>query len=338
MPEQQTMRAVYVESGGRFVVRQVPVPRPAEGEVLLSVRSLGICGTDLHLYDHLRGGQREVEEPFMIGHEVAGQVVELGREVTTLAKGDMVALEAAVPCGHCAHCRGGRYNLCPEKVFVAGSCEYLTFPEDFAHKLPEGVSAEEGTLLEPLAVGLHAVRRVGLVPGERALVLGAGPVGLSAVAAAVAAGAAEVAAVDLYPVRLEAARRLGATLLVNAREEDPADVLGEWADAVLDCVGSAQTTGQALQAARPGGRVGWVGRAAEEAPVNLAKAQDKELLIVGVFCYTEEYGLAVRLLAAGRVDLSPFITHRFPFPRIEEALRFAADNRAQALKTVVNFE
>lgn len=344
MSASETMKAVYLEEVGKFALREIPVPEPGPREVLVAVKSVGVCGSDIHYYEHGRIGDFVVTEPIILGHECAGDVVDAGPGVTALKPGDRVALEPGIPCRHCAHCLSGRYNLCRDVVFMAtpphdgAFCEYVVSPEDFAYKLPENVSTEAGATIEPLSVGLHAVNLVRLKAGESVVVLGAGPIGLLAVAAAGAAGATDITAVDLVPMRLEAARKLGATRTVNAKEQDVGGELRNAADVVLECVGAEATLAQAFEVARPGARVAWIGMASSTAQVPLVKAQAKELLITGVFRYANVYQSAVNLLAAGRIRTDPLITHRFRFPEVKEALSFAAQNRQVALKTMVNFE
>jgi len=338
-----TMKAVYLEAVGKLSLREVPIPKPGPMEVLVAVKSVGICGSDLHYYEHGRIGDFVVRKPIILGHECAGEVAALGPGVKSLRVGDRVALEPGVPCRRCRQCLCGRYNLCADVVFMAtppydgAFCEYVVSPEDFAYKLPAHVSTEAGATVEPLSVGLHAVNLVKLKPGESVAVLGAGPIGLLAVAAAAACGAGEIASVDLLPSRLEAAKRCGASHTVNARNEDASDLLRDWADVVLECVGAQATLQQALDVARRGGRLAWIGMATDVAHVSVAKAQVKELLITGVFRYANAYPAAVSLLAAGRVDTAPLITHRFQFPQVAEAMEFASANREAALKTIVNF-
>jgi L-iditol 2-dehydrogenase len=338
------MKAVYLEEVGKFALREAPVPRPGLREVLVAIKSVGVCGSDIHYYEHGRIGEFVVEKPIILGHECAGEVVELGPEVRTLKVGDRVALEPGVPCRHCEHCLSGRYNICPDVVFMAtppvdgAFCEFVVSPEDFAYKLPENVSTEAGATIEPLSVGLHAVNLVGLRPGEKVAVFGAGPIGLLAVAAARAAGACDIAAVDLLPMRLEAARQMGASRTLNAQDDDAAEILKGSADVVLECVGLEETLRRALAVAKPGGRVAWIGLASDEVTLPIANIHVKELLITSVFRYANVYQSAVNLLAEGTMDTAPLITHRFRFPQVAEAVEFAAQNRGVALKTMVNFD
>ncbi len=343
MTPEGMMKAVYLVEAGKFAQKEVPVPQPGPREVLVAVKSCGVCGSDIHFYEHGRIGDFVVREPVILGHECAGEVVALGPDVGTLKVGDRVAMEPGIPCRRCDYCLSGRYNLCRDVIFMSAPpddgffCEFAALPEDFAYKLPETVSYEAGATVEPLAVGLHAAVLVGLQPGERVVVLGAGPIGLLAVAVARAFGATEVTAVDLIPMRLDFARRMGASRTVNAREEDAGETLKDSADVVLDCVAVAKTLTQAFEIIRPGGRVAWVGMAAEVAEVPFQKFQAKEAIVTGVFRYANRFRTAVNLLASGRIDSEPLITHRFRFPQVEEAITFAAQNRERALKTMVNF-
>ncbi len=338
------MTAVFLEGVHKVVQAEVPVPQPGPRDVLVRMKAVGVCGSDMHYYEHGCIGDFVIEQPLILGHECAGEVAEVGQEVTTLQPGDRVALEPGIPCRRCALCLGGRYNLCRDVVFMGtpphhgAFRQYVTSPEDFAYRLPDGVSAEVGATVEPLAVGMHACTLTGVQPGESVAVLGAGPIGLLAVAAASAAGAAHITAVDMVPRRLEFAGRMGADRAVDAREADVSSELADSADVVLDCAGVEQTLAQSFNLARPGGRVGWIGMAARTAAVPLIEAQAKELTIVPVFRYANVYGRAVSLLASGRIDTAPLVTHRFRFPEVEEALKFASENREVALKTMVVFD
>ena len=187
-------------------------------------------------------------------------------------------------------------------------------------------------------MGLQAVDLVGLRPGDSVVVLGAGPIGLMAIGAARACGATNITAVDLLPMRLESARAMGASSTVNAGEEDVTDVLRDSADVLLDCAATEQTLPQGLDIVRAGGRIAWVGMAAETACIPFQTLQAKEVFITGVFRYENQFQKAVNLLASGQIDTARLVTHRFAFPRVEEAIRFAAGNRSTALKTMVTFE
>jgi len=341
MAAEATMKAVYQVGICKSEVREVPVPRPGPREALVAVKSCGVCGSDLHFYEHGRIGDFVVREPLVLGHEAAGEVVELGPEVKTLKVGDRVAMEPGIPCRRCAHCLSGRYNLCQDVVFLSAPPydgffrEYVALPEDFCYRLPDNVSMEAGATVEPLAVGLHAISLVGLEAGDEVVVLGVGPIGLLATAAARALGAGRITAVDLAPRRLQFALKMGADRTVPAAEA--VETLRDSADVVLDCVAADETLAQGVDIVKPGGRIAWVGMAGQTAALPFQQFQVKEVLVTGVFRYANRFGPAVALLASGAVQTDPLITGRFQFPEVAEALDHARTNRQSALKTMVNF-
>jgi L-iditol 2-dehydrogenase len=339
------MTAVFLEEAHQMETDSIPVPEPGEGEALVAIKSVGICGSDVHYYEHGRIGPFVVEEPLILGHECAGEVVALGEGVKTLRMGDRVAIEPGIPCRRCHFCKSGRYNLCQDLTFMAtppdhGSlCEYVAWPEDFLYRLPPEVDNEMGAMIEPLSVGLHSVNLVDLGYGEDVCVLGAGPIGQLAMASARAAGAGTVSIVDLAQDRLDFAEQYGADRTVNGAEQDAAEVLRDSADVVLDCVGLPGTVRQAVSIARPGGRVAWVGMGADEVEVSLQDVQAKELFVTGVWRYANVYQTAVDLMAAGRLDPRPLVTDRFAFPgEVQDAFQFAAEQPEGALKTMINLD
>ena len=201
-------RAAVLHGVGDLRIEDVPVPEPGPKEVLVEVRAVGVCGSDVHYYDHGRIGAYVVDTPLILGHEAAGVVVAQGPEASRHRVGQRVALEPGVPCGRCRQCRAGRYNLCPDVRFFAtppihgAFCTYLTIHEDFAFALPDSVSDDAGAMMEPLSVGVWACRKARLVGGEHVLVTGAGPIGLLAMQAALALGATAFTVPDVRPNRL----------------------------------------------------------------------------------------------------------------------------------------
>ena len=210
-----TNRAAVLMRPGEIAMQQRPIPTPAPREVLVEVTSVGVCGSDVHWYEHGRIGDLVVRSPLVLGHECAGRVAATGEDVTKHAVGDRVCLEPGVPCGRCRECRGGRYNLCVDVAFFAtppvdgAFADFVTIHEDFAFALPDGMSDDVGALMEPLSVGIWACRKAGITAGDRVLVTGAGPIGLLAMQVARAFGATDVAIADVNEHRLSAARRMG---------------------------------------------------------------------------------------------------------------------------------
>lgn len=345
----RAVKAAVLIRPGVIEIEDRPRPMPGPGEVLVRIRSVGVCGSDIHYYRHGRIGRFIVEKPLILGHESAGEIVEVGEGVRSLGPGDRVSIEPGIPCRRCALCKSGRYNLCPDVRFMAtppvdgAFAEYVAVPEDFAFKLPENLSYEEGALIEPLAVGLHAVRRAGVRPQENCLILGTGPIGLVTLQAARAYGADPVIAADISDFRLSVAGRLGATRTINmsdpGADERIREAIGEGAHVVFETAGVPATIRKTVQFTRTGGRVVLIGlspRGIEE--YDVGEAISKELNIMGVFRYANVYAEAIRLAAAGRIDLRSMVTHKFPLERVKDALEFADLHKNECIKAVVNVD
>ena len=342
-----SMQTAVLHKAHDLRLEERPIPHPRPDEVLVAIRAVGVCGSDVHYWHEGRIGDFVVQAPLVLGHECAGVVVEAGTAVTSLAPGDRVALEPGVPCRKCPACKAGRYNLCPDVVFMAtppvdGSfAQYVVHPADFAYKLPDDVSLEEGALLEPLSVGIHAARRAGVGLGDTILVGGAGPIGLTALLAARAAGASRVIVSDVVPSRLEVAKRLGASDVLDVRSTDLAGEVmrltgGVGVDATIECSGAAASQAAGLEALRRGGVIVLVGLGAPTVTFPATTLSNRELDVRGVFRYANTYPAAVSLVASGQVDLKPLVTHHFPLDRVGEAMETAHSRTGGAIKVVVH--
>lgn len=331
------MHAAVLHEPGRLEVEQRERPTPAADEVLVAVREVGICGSDVHYYERGRIGDYVVTDPLVLGHEVAGEVVAVGEAVTDREPGDRVALEPGVPCRRCEYCKSGEYNLCPDVTFMAtppddgAFAEYVAWPADFAHVLPESVSLREGALCEPLSVGIHACRRGGVGVGDSVLITGAGPIGLLAMEAARAAGATDVAVSDVVEGKLAVARDRGADLAVNAAETDVAEAVAEHAggrgvDVVVEASGSEAGVRTTLDAVRRGGVVVFVGLPGEsEIPLDVTDVVDNEVDVHGSFRYANTYPTAVELLADGEVDVAGIVDFESPLAEVADAFERVQD-------------
>jgi L-iditol 2-dehydrogenase len=333
-------RAAVLHGVRDLRIEDVPVPEPGPREVLVEVRAVGVCGSDVHYYEHGRVGPYVVREPLILGHESGGVVVDRGPGAERHRVGQRVALEPGVPCGRCRQCRAGRYNLCPDVRFFAtppvdgAFCNYVTIHEDFAFPLPDSVSDDAGAMMEPLSVGVWACRRARLVGGEHVLVTGAGPIGLLAMQAALALGATAATVTDVSPHRLELARRTGATTVLDLRSQALGEA-GVEADVLLECSGHPAALADGIRALRPAGVAVAVGMGpGEEATIPLALLQNRELTLTGVFRYANTYPTAIELAATGRVDVEAIVTGHFPLDQAERALQ-AGKQDPTSVKAVV---
>jgi L-iditol 2-dehydrogenase len=333
-----TMRASVLRGVGDVAIEERPIPQPGPGEVLVRVGSVGVCGSDVHYYEHGRIGPYVVDRPLVLGHEAGGEVVAVGPDVTSLTVGHRVSLEPGVPCRSCAHCLTGRYNLCPDVRFFAtppydgAFCEYVVMPAPFVHAIPDSVSDDGAALLEPLSVGIWASRRGGVTAGSRVLVTGAGPIGLVCIQAARAFGATEVWVSDVNAYRLELARGMGAVALDVSQQQ-----IGEWGiepDVLLECSGNARATGEAIRTVARAGHVVLVGMGADELPIPLPYVQDHELMLTGAFRYANTWPTAIALVASKRVDVDSLVTGYYGLDDVEQALT-AARRDPTTVKAVV---
>jgi L-iditol 2-dehydrogenase len=316
------------------------MPELGERDVLVEVHSVGVCGSDVHYYEHGRIGSFVVEQPLVLGHEVSGVVVERGPRAVKHPVGQRVALEPGVPCGRCTECRTGRYNLCTDVRFFAtppidgAFARYVAIHEDYAFALPDELSDDAGALLEPLSVGIWACRKGGVGLGDRVLVTGAGPIGNLAMQVARAAGATTIVIADVNPERLARAVELGATRAIDVSDRDLTPDDGPF-DVLLECTGSEAVTGDAIQALRPAGTAVLVGMGPGlEARFPIAAMQAREITLVGTFRYANTYAVAIALAAAGRVDLDGVVDAHFPLEEVDQALRAGRENPT-LLKIVV---
>lgn len=332
-----TQRASVLDTDLRLSVEERPVPTPGPGEVLVRVRSVGVCGSDIHYFEHGRIADFVVETPLVLGHEASGEVVAVGDGVD-LAVGTRVAMEPGVPCGSCAQCRAGRYNLCPDVRFFAtppidgAFAEYVTLPRGFVHPVPDSVSYDAAALLEPLSVGVWACEKGGVRVGTRVLVTGAGPIGVMAALVARANGAAEITISDVNPDRLTRAAELGFAT-IDSRSTALPDAVE--ADVLLECSGAAPAIDQGIRSVAPAGCVVLVGMAPStmvELPHGVIQA--KELWVTGTFRYAHTYPKAVALVASGAIDLDALVSRTFGLDEVEQALTYSRQDPA-AMKVIV---
>lgn len=343
-------RAAYMHGTNSMVMKEVPMPTPGENEVLIKVKAVGICGSDMHYYQHGRIGDFVVEGDFILGHECAGEVVAAGAGVKKLKAGDRVALEPGKTCGKCKFCKTGRYNLCPDVEFFATPpyhgvfTNFVTHPEDMCFQLPDHVSYAEGALVEPLAVGLHASGTGEVKLGDTVVIFGAGCIGLVTLLSCKARGASKVYVVDVLENRLETARRLGATETINARECNAIEKIaeltaGQGADVVIETAGSEITVRQTADAVARGGTIVLVGMTPkDETSFDFMKLMGKEGNLKTIFRYRNLYPVAISAIASGSIDVKSIVSHEFDFDHVKEAFDFVSGNAKDVVKAVIRID
>jgi len=317
-------RAAMLHGARDLRTTELDVPALGGDDVLVRVAAVGVCGSDMHYYAAGRNGQNVLRAPTVLGHEASGVVVAAGAHAG-VAAGTRVAIEPALGCGHCAACREGAYNVCPNGTCLGSPpthgtmTEYLVVPARAVHPLPANIDTVVGSMIEPLSVAVWAVQRADVRFGHRVLVTGAGPIGLLVAQVARAAGAVEVIVTDVNDHRLAVAAELGATRTINTG----ATPLGEdlQVDRVIECTAVPAVLWAAIRTVRPRGRVTVVGQAAPNVDgLPLAYLQRYEIDLVTAFRYAHAYPTAIALAASGAVDIDRIVTGRFDLDHAADAV------------------
>lgn len=341
------MKTAVMLGIGKMGFEERDIPQVKDDEVLVKLEYVGICGSDLHYYETGAIGDYVVEPPFVLGHEPGGTVVEVGKNVTHLKAGDRVALEPGKTCGHCEFCKTGRYNLCPDVVFFATPPvdgvfqEYVAHEADLCFKLPNNVSTLEGALIEPLAVGFHAAIQGDAHLGQKAVVMGAGCIGLVSMMALKARGVSEVYVVDIMEKRLKKALELGADGVINGAEENVEQKIrqitdGRGVDLVIETAGTEITTRQAISIAKKGSNIVLVGYSKSgEMTLPMSLVLDKELTFKTVFRYRHIYPMAIEAVAQGKVNLKGIVTDIFDLDDVQKAMDYSVNNKTDIVKAVI---
>jgi L-iditol 2-dehydrogenase len=343
------MKAAVLNKPGEITIETRDIPRVKDDQVLVKIRHVGICGSDIHYYKDGRIGDFVVSGPIVLGHESAGEVVETGSGVSSLKPGDRVTLEPGRPCGKCGFCRSGKYNLCPDVVFMAtppydgAFAEYVAYPADMTFKLPENMDTVEGALVEPLCVGLHAAGIADAHLGQSAVVLGAGCIGLVTMMSLKAMGVTQVYVSDVLPRRLEKAAELGATVVVNGGNEDTLAAIGKLtdglgADLVFETAGNRVTTKQTAGLVKRGGRIVLVGMAPDSTiNYDFNRIISKEASLLTVFRYRNLYQTGINAVSSGKIPIKKIVTDIFKFEEADKAMKYCIANAGNMVKGVIEF-
>ena len=345
------MDALVIHAPGDLRVEDIPTPAVEAGQVRVRVRTGGICGSDLHYYQHGGFGTIRIRQPMVLGHEVAGVVEELGADAGGLAVGDRIAVSPSRPCGSCRFCQLGLQNHCLDMRYYGSAMRMphvqgafrkeIVIEASQAHRLANGVNDAEGAMAEPLAVALHAVNRAGPLLGRSVLVTGCGPIGAMVVIAARRAGAAQIVATDVVGQPLRKAARVGADETINVAEQP--EGLARFAaekgrfDVLFEASGNERALRSAFDVVRPRGIIVQLGLSGSEMTLPLNTIVAKEFDLRGAFRFHEEFGVAVQLINQGLVDLKPLVSATLSYRDAGRAFALAAD-RTQAMKVLLSFD
>lgn len=342
----KTRPMAIVTAPGKIEFEDRPLPELGPGDVQIKVKSVSICGSDLHIY---KGAHPAVQLPVPAGHEIAGEVEKVGDGVSKVKPGDRVAIEPVIVCGQCYFCQRGDYSLCQNISFQyrqgqGGFTPHFVTQEQWVHALPAGLSYAEGALVEPLSVALHAIKKSDLGVGDSSAIFGAGPIGLLLLMLVKTTGGGDAFVVDVQQHRLQSALDLGATAVFDNLEGDVVEQIIQRTDGLgveraFEAVGLNLTLVQALQALKKGGLailVGLFEKPDVAIPANIFV--QKEISLTGSQGYCWDFQGALKLLADKRVDLNPLITHQVPFAQVQEAFDLVMDPHNEAIKVVVNVD
>ncbi|HEY5511797.1 MAG TPA: alcohol dehydrogenase catalytic domain-containing protein [Prolixibacteraceae bacterium] len=345
------MKTIALTGIKQMEIIDVPMPEIRDDkDVLIKMKVVGVCGSDVHYYTKGKIGSQVVKYPFPVGHEGAGEVVAVGRAVTHVKPGDRIAVEPAMPCGDCDQCRAGRPHTCRKLRFLgcpdqADGClaEYIVMPEHSCFPLARNLSYTHGAISEPLAIGLYAVNQSIPMKGATIGILGFGPIGMSVLLSAKAKGAGKIYVTDLVDERLKIARESGAIWTGNPGKEDVvARVKGKeplLLDVIFECCGKQEATDQAIAMLKPGGKLMQIGIPEfERWSFSVDEMRHKEVCIQNVRRQNGTLDETLELMANGSIDVSEMTTHRFPMASTKEAFDLVTDYRDGVMKAMIDFE
>ena len=343
------MKAAFLTALREIAVREMPPPRLSRPrDVLLRIASVGVCGSDVHYYTAGRIGAAAVKYPFIVGHECSGIVLEAGAEVRKVRAGQRVAIDPLVSCGECDQCRQGREHTCRKQRFLGlpgqlegALVETLVMPEECCHTIPDSLTMDQAVMAEPLSIGIHAQRLAQIQPGAKIAVLGSGAIGLCVLLACRAAADCRAYVTDLIDERLKVASRCGAAWTGNPRDTDVVNTIRAMEplglDAVFECAGQQETLDQAIDLLKPGGTLLILGIPEVDRvsfPVHTLRRE--ELVIKNVRRQNRCVDDAIEMIAQGRINIEPLMTHRFPLAETSAAFELAAGYRDGVIKALVH--
>jgi L-iditol 2-dehydrogenase len=321
------VKASFLDKSKRIYTEEVAVPTLDADQVLVKVESVGICGSDVHYYKHGAIGPYIVEKPIILGHELSGVITAVGSDVAQSRIGSRVAVEPQRACKVCKQCQAGRYNLCPDIEFYAtppvngAFCEYVKIQSTFAYDIPANISFDAAALVEPMSVCIWAAQKAQIKNDTTVLIAGAGPIGVIMAQVARAFGASEVVVTDVVDSRLDFVKKYGATKTINTSKES----LGSNKfDVFVDACGIPSAVHAGILSTGPAGRALLVGLGSDEMLLPISHIQNNEIMVTGVFRYTNTWPIGIEFLASGKVNLDAIVTHHFGLDEVEQGLKTTA--------------
>jgi len=342
------MKVAVLQGVRSITVEERPTPKIKENEALIHVQAAGICGSDLHGFQGKWPNKRA--PGLVMGHEIAGEVVDVGKRVKTVKAGDKVAIDPQIPCGRCDECLRGWINVCSNMkligssargTFHGGFAEYIAMPEKNLHPLPENVSFREGAMIDPVGNSIHLINRAGVEVGDAIAILGVGTLGLCLLQAAKIAGANKIFVVDISEYRLKVAADLGANYCINAQKKNPVETIlkttdGKGVNVAIEAVGIKETYQQAISVVRKRGKVMALGNMADFVNVELFRFVSREVSMIGCTgFFPYEIDRSLELIAQGEIKVEPLITHVFSLNEIQKAFEILDEGKGKAIKVML---
>lgn len=344
------MKALVLEKVGKLSIRDMNVYQSlGDNDVRIKMKNVGVCGSDVHFYVHGKIGNFVVKEPMIVGHEGSGEVIEVGRNVKHLSVGDRVCMEPGIPDFNSKATKLGIYNLDPSLTFWATPpihgclCEQVVHPASLTYKLPSNVSYEEGAMVEPLAIGMQAAVKAEIIPGDIALIYGAGTIGAMTTIAALAGGCSTVIVADVKQEKLDLLKNIPGVIICNSTKDSLNKIISEqtnnWGvNLVFEASGSSAVAKEIFKYVCPGGHVVYIGMPSDLVSIDIVEAQSKEIRIDTLFRYANVYERAISLLSSGKINLKPFITDHYRFEDSIAAFDYAVSPKPNSVKIMIDMD
>ena len=343
------MKAAFLDKANDISLRDIPIPKYSQDEVLINIKAIGICGSDLHFYKNGKMGSSIIKEPLILGHECSGVIEAIGKNVENLEVGDRVAIEPCIPCYKCNYCKAGKYHLCDKLVFMGAAptshgafTEYIKYDPNFVFKISSEVSFEDAAAVEPLSVGFNSAIKVGIRPGSNVCIIGFGPIGFACLEMSKIMGASKIFVSDISDFRLNIAKEHGAYCIINARRENLIEKIrdltnGEGIECVIETAGHERTLIQSLEIVKKDGKIGWLSVVDKDMiTIPYFGIILNDITIEGIHLYTNTYKPIIDLLESKRINLSNWVTNRFKIDDIVEAFKVASDSNIDKMKIIIN--